>query len=86
MPAASKTPAALTELGSALGLAIFVMGALAMGYRHQGYSSGTSSGEPISWLMFFTLGAGLIIAVVAFSYFLRSRRNRAIAQDAVSER
>ena len=30
-------------------------------------------------LMFFTLGAGLLIAVVAMLYFLRSRSNRAAA-------
>jgi hypothetical protein len=30
--------------------------------------------------MFFTLGAGLLIAIVAMLYFLRSRSNRAAAE------
>jgi hypothetical protein len=34
---------------------------------------------PISWLMFFTLAAGVIVAAGLFLQFLRSRRNRAIA-------
>lgn len=76
----------LTELGGVLVVAIFVMGTLTLGYHNQGYSTGTSSGEPISSLMFLTLGAGLIVAIGAFLYFLRSRRNRAIAQEAVTDR
>lgn len=35
--------------------------------------------EMTGQLMFFTLGAGLLIAVVAMMYFLRSRSNRAAA-------
>ena len=38
---------------------------------------------PISWLMSFTLGAGLIVAAGFFLYFLRSRHNRAIAAAAL---
>jgi hypothetical protein len=38
---------------------------------------------PISWLMFFTLAAGLIVAAGFFLYFLRSRHNRAIAATAL---
>src|ERR1700760_1580171 len=38
---------------------------------------------PISWLMFFTLAAGLVVAAGFFLHFLRSRRNRAIAATAL---
>jgi len=34
---------------------------------------------PISWLMFFTLGAGILVAAGLFLSFLRSRHNREIA-------
>jgi hypothetical protein len=34
---------------------------------------------PISWLMFFTLVAGLAVGTGYFVYFLRSRHNREIA-------
>jgi hypothetical protein len=34
---------------------------------------------PLSWLMFFTLAAGVIVAAGLFLQFLRSRHNRAIA-------
>jgi hypothetical protein len=34
---------------------------------------------PISWLMFFTLGAGILVAAGFFLSFLRSRHNREIA-------
>lgn len=34
---------------------------------------------PISWLMFFTLVAGLAVGAGYFIYFLRSRHNREIA-------
>lgn len=39
--------------------------------------------QPVSWLMFFTLVAGVIVAAGAFLYFLRSQRNRDIASDAL---
>jgi hypothetical protein len=39
--------------------------------------------NPISWLMFFTLAAGVFIIAGAFIYFLRSRTNRAIAAEAL---
>jgi hypothetical protein len=38
---------------------------------------------PISWLMFFTLAAGLVVAAGFFLQFLRSRRNRAIATSSL---
>jgi hypothetical protein len=38
---------------------------------------------PISWLMFFTLAAGLIVAAGLFLYFPKSRHNRAIAATAL---
>jgi hypothetical protein len=38
---------------------------------------------PISWLMFFTLSAGVIVAGGFFLQFLRSRHNRAIAASAL---
>lgn len=41
------------------------------------------AGEPISTLMFFTIGAALAIAVGAFVFFLRSRSNRAAAERAL---
>jgi heme/copper-type cytochrome/quinol oxidase subunit 2 len=36
-------------------------------------------GEPISSLMFFTLGIVLVIAIGSFVWFLRKRSNRAAA-------
>ena len=39
--------------------------------------------NPVSWLMFFTLSAGVFIIAGAFIYFLRSRTNRAIAAEAL---
>ncbi len=39
--------------------------------------------NPISWLMFFTLSAGVFIIAGAFVYFLRSRTNREIAAYAL---
>jgi hypothetical protein len=38
---------------------------------------------PISWLMFFTLVASVIVAAGFFLHFLRSRHNRAIAASAL---
>src|SRR5215475_10202486 len=38
---------------------------------------------PLSWLMFFTLAAGVIVAAGFFLFFLRSRHNRAIAASAL---
>ncbi|TKW79567.1 MAG: hypothetical protein DI543_04535 [Bradyrhizobium icense] len=38
-----------------------------------------SGDAPISWLMFFTLAAGLVVAAGFFISFLRSRHNREIA-------
>ncbi|MCG6205164.1 hypothetical protein LPW26_10980 [Rhodopseudomonas sp. HC1] len=37
--------------------------------------------QPISWLMFFTLAAGVAIVGFAFLNFIRSRSNRAVAAD-----
>ncbi|MGP9810496.1 hypothetical protein ACTZWT_03170 [Rhodopseudomonas sp. NSM] len=37
--------------------------------------------QPISWLMFFTLAAGLAIVAFAFLNFIKSRSNRAVAAD-----
>lgn len=37
--------------------------------------------NPISWLMFFTLAAGVFVIAGAFVYFLRSRTNREIAAE-----
>lgn len=37
--------------------------------------------QPISWLMFFTLAAGIVIVGYVFISFIRSRSNRAIAAD-----
>ena len=39
--------------------------------------------NPISWLMFFTLAAGVFIIAGGFIYFLRSRSNREIAANAL---
>lgn len=39
--------------------------------------------QPVSWLMFFTLAAGVFVIAGAFIYFLRSRLNREIASDAL---
>ncbi|GLH79189.1 hypothetical protein SSBR45G_40980 [Bradyrhizobium sp. SSBR45G] len=39
--------------------------------------------QPISWLMFFTLAAAIVIASGAFLAFLRSRHNREIAAVAL---
>src|SRR5262245_61434220 len=38
---------------------------------------------PISWLMFFTLAAGMVVAAGFFISFLRSRHNREIAAMAL---
>lgn len=40
---------------------------------------GPGTGEMTGELMFFTLGAALLIGLVAMLYFLRSRSNRAAA-------
>ena len=45
-----------------------------------------SGDAPISWLMFFTLAAGVIVAAGLFLQFLRSRRNQAIAAAALAQR
>lgn len=37
--------------------------------------------QPISWLMFFTFAAGIVIVGFAFLNFIRSRSNRAVAAD-----
>ena len=37
--------------------------------------------QPISWLMFFTLAAGVVIVGFAFINFIKSRSNRAVAAD-----
>lgn len=36
--------------------------------------------QPIAWLMFFTLAAGVVIAGGALLFFLRSRHNRHVAE------
>lgn len=41
---------------------------------------------PVSWLMFFTLVAGLVIIVGAFLRFLHGQRNRDIAAEALAQR
>jgi hypothetical protein len=41
-------------------------------------------GEPVSWLMFFTLGIALLIAVGSFAWFLRKRSNRDAADRALN--
>lgn len=38
---------------------------------------------PISWLMFFTLAAAVIVAAGFFLHFLQSRHNRSIASSAL---
>jgi hypothetical protein len=40
--------------------------------------------QPVSWLMFFTFAATIFIIAGACIYFLRSRRNREIAADALA--
>jgi hypothetical protein len=37
--------------------------------------------QPISWLMFFTLAAGVVIVGLAFLNFIRSRSNRQVAAN-----
>lgn len=44
--------------------------------------SGTGD-QPITWLMFFTLAAAVVIVAGAFIFNLRSRTNRAIAERAL---
>lgn len=41
-------------------------------------------GEPISMLMFFTLGGAVLIAAGLFMWFLRKRSNRAAADRALN--
>ena len=43
-----------------------------------------SGDQPVTWLMFFTLSAAVIVAAGGFLYFLRSQRNRDIAANALS--
>jgi len=43
-----------------------------------------SSDQPITWLMFFTLVAAIVIAAGGFLYFLKSQRNRNIASNALA--
>ena len=40
--------------------------------------------RPISWLMFFTFAASIFNGAGAFTYFLRSRRNRNIASEGLA--
>ncbi len=40
--------------------------------------------QPVSWLMFFTFAATIFIIAGACIYFLRSRRNRVIAANALA--
>ncbi|KIZ32745.1 MULTISPECIES: hypothetical protein [Rhodopseudomonas] len=42
--------------------------------------------HPISWLMFFTLAAGVVIVGLAFINFIRSRSNREIAAETLEGR
>lgn len=42
--------------------------------------------HPITWLVFFTLSAGIVVAGGAFLYFLRSRHNRFLADVALMGR
>ncbi len=39
--------------------------------------------QPISWLLFFTLAAGILVSGFAFIGFLRSQRNRDVAAKAL---
>lgn len=41
------------------------------------------AGEPVSTLMFFTLGAVLLLAIGSFIWFLRKRSNREAADRAL---
>jgi len=36
--------------------------------------------EPVVWLTFFTLAAGIVVAAGALLFFLRSRHNRFLAE------
>lgn len=40
--------------------------------------------QPISWLMFFTFAATIFAIMGGFIYFLRSQRNRDIAENALA--
>lgn len=40
--------------------------------------------QPVSWLMFFTFAATIFVIAGAFIYFLRSQRNRVIAEAALA--
>jgi hypothetical protein len=40
--------------------------------------------QPISWLMFFTLAAGLVIVAFVFLNFIKSRSNREVAEDTLT--
>ncbi len=41
------------------------------------------AGHPVTWLMFFTLASGVVIAGGAFLYFLRRGQNRYSAEQAL---
>jgi hypothetical protein len=40
--------------------------------------------QPVSWLMFFTFAATIFAIAGGFIYFLQSRRNRDIAENALA--
>jgi len=77
---------ALPELLGALVTAVVVMALLTFGYSAQHYAPlpPVSGSEPaIPALMFFTLGAAIVIGAVGLVLFLQSRHNRAIANRTV---
>jgi hypothetical protein len=60
------------------------MALLSFGYWQQGYPLPSSPGEPgVPALMFFTLGAAIVIGVVSFAYFLQRKANREAAERAL---
>ncbi len=77
---------ALPSLLATTPLALMVMTATAHAQGTPGDPNAAPATQPpgademTGELMFFTLGAGLLIAIVATLYFLRSRSNRAAAE------
>jgi hypothetical protein len=76
---------AYKDLLGLLVLALIVMAALAFGYAAQDYPSLPAGEAEIPALIGLRLGGGLLVALAAFAYFLRSDRNRKITKHALTE-
>jgi hypothetical protein len=72
-----------SELKSASGCLWNNPNRVGLSYRFDIWRLKMHGDNPVSWLMFFTLAAGVFIIASAFIYFLRSHTNREIAAEAL---